>query len=212
MDYMIIRAAHVVLQNQSIEVAVGLIPKHRETAPSNRAITNKKAPGFLAICSLLRCTYSCRVICDSDEPELEVPVSRTCCCRGDRWSTSHEHFFHSRTGGTFCQERTARQWPNALCGEEKLFAPCIKVLHGKGYMNLYKSFIHFIRFFVFFSFSPVLLRWFLLWCGASGCFVFLGFGASGGWSRVHQIKLDWSCLKAIFIEETCQVHTKQVGT
>ena len=40
----------------------------------------------------------------------------------------------------------------------------------------------------------------------------IGFGASGGWSRVHQIKLHWSCLKAIFIEETCQVHTKQVGT
>ena len=151
MDYMIIRAAHVVLQNQSIEVAVGLIPKHRETAPSNRAITNKKAPGFLAICSLLRCTYSCRVICDSDEPELEVPVSRTCCCRGDRRSTSHEHFFHSRTGGTFCQERTARQWPNALCGEEKPFAPRIKVLYGKGYIS------HLLILFVSLFFFPFLL-------------------------------------------------------
>lgn len=145
-----------------------------------------------------------RVICD--EPELEVPVSRTCCCRGDRWS-SHEHLFHSRTGGTFCQERTARQWPNALCGEEKPFAPCIKVLYGKGY--IYKSSIHLFVSLFFFLFSCIVALVFAV----VRCFrvlrLSIDFGASGGWSRVHQIKLDWSYLKAIFIENMSG--TQQAG-
>lgn len=113
------------------------------------------------------------------------------------------HWWHvlSRADG-----KAVAQCP--LWGRET-FCPSYKSTVWK---RLYKSFINFIRFFVFFSFSPVLLRWFLLWCGASGCFIFLGFGASGGWSRVHHIKLDWSCLKAIFIENMSgtQWHTKQV--